>query len=197
MEIVGVVINKILPEKYEFIKDFCTRGLARLGIELVGAMPREPILSSPTLNEICKQVRGRFVNSRSEAHRKVERSIIGAMNSSHVMEEFTPGTLVVTPGDREDIILAALSTTALLEPQRKGLTGLVLSGDLLPHPTVLNLIAQSALPVIASPMDTYSVASAIHTMTIKTMPGDYEKIHRIQSMVEKYINVDRILEKIG
>ena len=197
VEIVGVVINKILPEKYEFIKDFCTRGLARLGIELVGAMPREPILSSPTLNEICKQVRGRFVKSRSEAHRKVERSIIGAMNSSHVMEEFTPGTLVVTPGDREDIILAALSTTALLEPQRKGLTGLVLSGDLLPHPTVLNLIAQSALPVIASPMDTYSVASAIHTMTIKTMPGDYEKIHRIQSMVEKYINVDRILEKIG
>lgn len=197
VEIVGVVVNKILPEKFEFIKEFCSRGLARLGIEMVGAMPAEPVLSNPTLNEVCKRVRGRFVNSRSEAHRKVERSIIGAMNSSHVMEEFTPGTLVVTPGDREDIILAALSTTALMEPQHKGLTGLVLSGDLLPHPTVLNLIAQSALPVIASPMDTYSVASAIHTMTIKTLPGDYEKINRIQEMVEQYVDVDRILEKLG
>ncbi len=197
VELAGVVVNKILPEKFDFVKDFCQRGLARLGIELVGAMPAEPVLSSPTLNEICKQVRGRFVNSRSEAHRKVERTIIGAMESSHVMEEFTPGTLVVTPGDREDIILAALSTTALLEPQRKGLTGLILSGDMLPHPTVLNLIAQSALPVIASPMDSYSVASSIHTMTIKTLPGDYEKIHRIQSMVEKYIDIDRILEKLG
>ena len=197
VEVAGVIVNKILPEKYEFIEDFCRRGLARLGIELLGAMPVEPVLSNPTLNEVCKQVRGRFVNSRSEAHRKVERSIIGAMNSSHVMEEFTPGTLVVTPGDREDIILAALSTTALMEPQSKGLTGLVLSGDLLPHPTVLNLIAQSALPVIASPMDSYSVANAIHTMTIKTLPGDYEKIHRIQALVEKHINVDRLLEILG
>ena len=197
VEVAGVIINKILPEKYDFVKDFCQRGLARLGIELLGAMPAEPVLSSPTLNEICKQVRGRFVNSRSEAHRKVERIIIGAMNSSHVMEEFTPGTLVITPGDREDIILAALSTTALLEPESKGLMGLILSGDLLPHPTVLNLIGQSALPVIASPLDSYSVASAIHTMTIKTMPGDYEKIDRIQAMVEQYIDVDRLLEKIG
>jgi len=197
VELAGVIINKIHPDKYDFVKDFCQRGLARLGIELLGAMPDEPILANPTLNEICKQVRGRFVNSRSEAHRKVERSIIGAMNSSHVMEEFTPGTLVITPGDREDIILAALSTTALMEPQTKGLTGLVLSGDLLPHPTVLNLIAQSALPVIASPLGTYAVANAIHSATIKTTPGDYEKIHRIQDMVEQYIDVDRLLEKIG
>lgn len=197
VEVVGAIINKIHPEKYDFIKDICNRGLARLGIELLGAMPEEPILSNPTLNEICKQVRGRFVNSRSEAHRKVKRSIIGAMNSSHVMEEFTPGTLVVTPGDREDIILAALSTSALMETQCSGITGLVLSGDLLPHPTVLNLIAQSALPVIASPMGTYAVANAIHTMTIKTLPGDFEKISRIQTMVEKYIDVDRLLEKLG
>jgi len=119
------------------------------------------------------------------------------MNSSHVMEEFTPGTLVVTPGDREDIILAALSTSALMETQCNGIAGLVLSGDLLPHPTVLNLIAQSALPVIASPMGTYAVANAIHTMTIKTLPGDFEKINRIQTMVEKYIDVDRLLEKLG
>ena len=197
VELVGVIVNKIHPDKYDFVKDFCQRGFARLGIEMLGAMPAEPILANPTLNEICKQVRGRFVNSRSEAHRKVERSIIGAMNSSHVMEEFTPGTLVITPGDREDIILAALSTTALMEPHTKGLVGLVLSGDMLPHPTVLNLIAQSALPVIASPLGTYAVANAIHTATIKTMPGDFEKIHRIQEMVEQYINVDRLLEKIG
>jgi len=41
------------------------------------------------------------------------------------------------------------------------------------------------------------VANAIHTMTIKTLPGDFEKINRIQTMVEKYIDVDRLLEKLG
>ncbi len=194
VEIAGVILNKILPSKFETVRDFAQRGLARLGIELLGAIPAEPILSSPTLNQISKEIRGRFVNSRAEARRKVKRIIIGAMNASHVMEHFTPGTLIITPGDREDIILAALSTTAL---QGAEIAGLILSGDLMPHPTVLDLIAQSAMPVISSPLDSYSVANSIHSMTVKTLPGDHEKIERIQALVEEHVNLDRLLEKIG
>jgi BioD-like phosphotransacetylase family protein len=196
VEIVGVIMNKILPAKFEHIRDFARRGLERCGIELLGAIPDEPLLSSPTLSQICKEVQGKFINSSAEARRRVTRIIIGAMNSSHVMEHFSPGTLVITPGDREDIILAALSTTALHEGD-KSLTGLVLSGGLLPHPTVLDLIAQSPLPMIGSPLDSYSIASSIHSMTIKTLPGDQEKIERIQTLVEKHVNVDRLLEKLG
>ena len=196
VEIVGVLINKILPAKYDQVKDFARRGLDRLGIELLGAIPDEPLLARPSLNQVCKQVRGRFINSRSEAHRRVRKVIIGAMSSRNVMEHFGQGTLVITPGDREDIILAALSTTALPLTENKAITGLVLSGDLLPHPTVLDLIAQSPLPIIASSLDSYSVASAIHSMTVKTLPGDQEKIARIQALVEEHVNVDRLLEKI-
>ena len=196
VEIAGVIMNKIMPEKFEGIRDFARRGLARLGLELLGAMPEEPLLSSPTLNQICKEIRGRFINSRSEARRRVKRIIIGAMNSSNVMEHFRPGTLVVTPGDREDIILAALSTTVLQQTDN-AIAGLVLAGDLFPHPTVMDLIAQSPVPVIASPLDSYLVANAIHSMTIKTLPGDLEKIARIQSMVEANVNVDRLLEIVA
>ena len=51
--------------------------------------------------------------------------------------------------------------------------------------------------MIASPLDSYSIASSIHSMTIKTLPGDQDKIERIQALVEKHVNVDRLLEKIG
>ena len=194
VEIVGVILNKILPAKFEYVREFAERGLARLGIELLGAIPEEPLLSGPTLNQISKEISGRFINSRAEARRRVKRIIIGAMNATHVMEHFKPGTLIITPGDREDILLAALSTTAL---QGLEIAGVILSGDLMPHPTVLDLIAQSAMPVIASPLDSYSAANAIHSMTVKTLPGDFEKIERIQSLVEQHVNVDRLLEKIG
>ena len=197
VEVLGVIMNKILPEKFDQVRDFAQRGLGRLGLELLGAIPAEPLLSSNTLNQICKQVRGRFLSSRSESRRRVRRIIVGAMSSRNIMEHFSPGTLVITPGDREDIILAALSTTTAPELQDKMITGFVLSGDLLPHPTVLDLIAQSSLPVITSGMDSYSVASSIHSMTVKTLPGDHEKISRIQALVEQYVNVDRLLEKIG
>jgi BioD-like phosphotransacetylase family protein len=198
VEMVGVVLNKVLPDKFEQVQDFARRGLERLGIDLLGVIPSEPILTHATLGQVCKQIKGRFIHAKSEGHasrRRVNKVIIGAMNSNHVMEYFKPGTLIITPGDREDIILAALSATSMEEDGR-ALTGLILSGDLFPHQTVIDLVRASNLPVIGSPLDSYSVANSIHTMTVKTLPGDAEKIDRIQQLIDKHVEVDRLLRKL-
>jgi BioD-like phosphotransacetylase family protein len=197
VEIVGVILNKVLPEKLEQVHDFARRGLRRLGIDLLGVIPAEPVLADPTLGQIARQVKGRFLNAETEDRRRVRRVIIGAMNSSHVMEYFSPGTLVITPGDREDVILAALSTSSLSEADGNAIAGLVLSGDLFPHSSVMDLIRHSDLPAICSPLDSYAVASGIHSMTIKTLPGDAEKIDRIQALIESHVEVDRLLEKLN
>lgn len=197
VELLGVIINKVLPNKYDYVRDFADRGLARLGIELLGCIPEEPVLANATLGQICKTIKGTFLSGGSRSRRRVKKVIIGAMNSSHVMEYFQPGTLVITPGDREDVVLAALSTASLGEHDGNSLAGLVLSGHLTPSAPVMDLLKQSTLPIITSPLESYSVASAIHSMTVKTLPGDVEKIDKIQTMVEKYVEIDRILEKIG
>jgi BioD-like phosphotransacetylase family protein len=104
---------------------------------------------------------------------------------------------VVTPGDREDIIMAALSTASMTEKEGRVIAGLVLSGDLFPHQSLIEMIKGSHLVTIASPLDSYSVASGIHSMTVKTLPGDDEKIGRIQALIEQYVEVDRLLEKLA
>ncbi len=58
------------------------------------------------------------------------------------------------------------------------------------------MIKASHLPTIASPLESYAVASGIHSMTVKTLPGDDEKIGRIQALIEQYVEVDRLLEKL-
>jgi BioD-like phosphotransacetylase family protein len=58
-------------------------------------------------------------------------------------------------------------------------------------------IDQSPLPVVSSPLDSYSIATRILSMNVKTLPGDIEKIARIQDLVSAHVNVDRLLEKIG
>ena len=197
VEVVGVVLNKILPAKFEYVRDFARRGLARLGIELLGAIPDEPLLANATLGQIRQTIKGTFINAKEKSRRRVKRVIIGAMNSTHVMEHFQPGTLVITPGDREDVILAALSTSTLSEGDSMAIAGLVLSGDLLPHQSVLDLLANSVVPVISSPLDSYTVASGIHSMTVKTLPGDVEKIDKIQALIDRYVDTDRLLEKLA
>jgi len=199
VEMVGVILNKVTLDKFDQVHDFARRGLERLGIDLLGVIPAEPILTHATLGQISKQVKGKFIHAKSEGHasrRRVNKIIIGAMNSNHVMEYFKPGTLVITPGDREDIILAALSASSMEEDGR-ALTGLILSGDLFPHQTVLDLMRASNLPVVGSPLDSYAVANSIHTMTVKTLPGDAEKIDRIQQLIDKHVEVDRLLKKLA
>lgn len=196
VELVGVIMNKVLPEKYEHVRDFAQRGLKRLGIDLLGVIPKEPLLSDAGLGQICQEVRGKFMNSQHHERRRVRRIIIGAMASSHVMEYFAPGTLVITPGDREDVILAALSTSALPDGDQKKIAGLILSGDLFPHQTVLDLIRASDLPVIGSPLDSYTTAHSIYSMTVKTLPDDKEKIGRIQNLVETHVDIDLLVEKL-
>jgi len=196
VELLGVVLNKILPEKFDYIKEFAQRGLARLGIELLGALPEESILANATLSQIAKTTRGTFINGKSKSRRRVQKVVIGAMNSTHAMEYFKPGTLIITPGDRDDVILAALSATALSEHDGQTIAGLVLAGDLSPSPPVLELLQHSDLPTIASPLDSYSVASAIHSMTVKTLPGDIEKIDKIQSLIENHVDIAKLLAKL-
>jgi hypothetical protein len=196
VELIGVILNKVLPDKLDYVRDFARRGFQRLGIDLLGCLPAEPVLADPSLGQISKTIKGQFVNGKERNRRRVKKVIIGAMNSSHVMEHFRPGTLVITPGDREDIILAALSTSTLSEMDGQSLAGLVLSGDLSPSTPVLDLVKQSDLPVISSAKDSYTVASSIHSMTVKTLPGDIEKIDKIQTMIETHVEIDRLLGKL-
>ncbi len=196
VELVGVILNKVLHDKFDHVAEFARRGLDRLGIDLLGVVPVEPLLANATLGQICKETKGKFLNRPSESLRRVRKIIIGAMSSSHVMEYFSPGTLVITPGDREDVILAALSTSSLTEADGRAVAGLVLSGDLFPHQSVLDLISASDLPAIASPLDSYTVANTIYSMTVKTLPGDAEKISKIQSLIERHVEIDRLLEKL-
>jgi BioD-like phosphotransacetylase family protein len=197
VELVGVILNKVIPEKFDFVKDFARRGLERLGIDLLGVIPSEPVLTNPTLTQVCRAIHGSFINCEERGRRLVERVIIGAMNSTHVMEFFSPGTLVITPGDREDVILAALSTSSFGENHDKSIAGLVLSGDMTPHERVLDLVKRSNVPTISAPMDSYTVANRIHSMTIKTLPGDHKKIETIKHLVNEHVEVDRLMEKMG
>jgi BioD-like phosphotransacetylase family protein len=60
----------------------------------------------------------------------------------------------------------------------------------------MDLLGNSDVPTIASPLDSYSVANSIHSMTVKTLPGDLEKIDKIQALIERYVEVDRLLAKL-
>ena len=195
VEVLGVVMNKVRPDKIDTITDFACRGFERLGLELLGVIPREIMLAEPTLNEICGHIRGKFLCNEALGRRRSQRVVIGAVSSANLFSNLTDGTLLVVPGDREDVVLSVLSRA--MEPEGSPLAGMVVSDDLCPQGRLLELMRQSTIPVILSPMDSYKIAQRIHSITVKTLPGDVQKIERIQDLICRHVDVPRLLEKIG
>jgi len=189
VEIIGVIINKVLPEKADYVADFARRGLKRKGLELLGVIPHQPILSSPTIDAVRDEFDAEVLNKPDTMHGLIDDVVVGAMSAANVQRHFRKGALLITPGDREDI-LAAAST----DPQ--GMAGIVLTGGLSPGPGMLSTLQQLKIPVLLAKDDSYQVASKVHDLTVKTKPADFAKISLIRDLIAKNVNVKRILEAL-
>ena len=188
VEILGVIINKVLPEKMEKVKKVLGKALAEQGLREFGVVPYVKILSSPTLAQIAEALEGEIISDK-EINRRVDNIVVGAMAPHHALSYFLPGSLIITPGDREDIILATMA-------KGEEIVGLILTCGVRPHPTILQLIKKANFPVILVPTDTYTTASRVHDLVVKVRPEDKEKIQVIKDLVEEYISVEEIYNAI-
>jgi BioD-like phosphotransacetylase family protein len=195
VEVIGVILNKALPEKVEYVRKFAERGLRRKGLELLGVIPHHPILSRPTVDVIREELGAEPLNQSERMDNLVDDVVVGAMGVQNAMNFFKRGVLLITPGDREDIILAA--ATFLSSQGKQGeMSGIVLTGNLRPSAPILKVIQQMPFPVLLAKDDSYQVASAVHDLTVKTRPNDTEKITLIRDLIARHVNVRRILEQL-
>jgi BioD-like phosphotransacetylase family protein len=194
VEVIGVILNKVLPDKLDTVTDFARRGFKRKGLDLLGVVPHQPILSNPTVRLIQLELKAELLNPGQNLHNLVDDVVVGAMAVQNAMKFFKPGVLLITPGDREDIILAAAS--ALSEGGPPQLTGIVLTGNLRPSENVLKVIQTMQFPVLLAKDDSYAVASKVHDLTVKTSPADTEKISLIRDMIAMHVDVNKILKAL-
>jgi len=192
VEVIGAVVNKVEPDKLAFIAEYAGRGLARLGVPLLGVLPIRKALSAPNLTQIVEEIGGRWLNGRDTgASERIEQVVIGAMTAKGVVDALRPGVLLVMPGDRDDLLFATMSTAGL--SGRKVVSGIVLTGHMLPHPRLLELLGQTPIPVVAVQDEPYDVASKINNMTIKTQPQDADKIPIIKQLVMDHVDLQKLL----
>jgi BioD-like phosphotransacetylase family protein len=203
VRVAGAIVNKVDLDAQPGIVRTLERGLALHGIPLLGVLPYRPILSNPTLAMILEGVPGETVHPGPDLDRVIGGVAIGAMEPAHMLERVKPDTLVIVPGDREDVILTL--TTAHLSGTRStggaasragpgAAVGLVLTGGYRPRPAILEAIRRADLFATIVPEDTYVVASEVHDLLVKTHSADAGKIEMIKELVWEHLKIDRVLE---
>jgi uncharacterized protein len=196
VEVIGVIINKVLQEKLDYITEFARRGLKRKGLELFGVIPHQPILSNPSLGLILEELGAEMLNDppSNTLYALVDDVVVGAMSAQNAIRFFKQGALLITPGDREDIVLAACTSIDLQSEDR--MAGIVLTGGLRPSESVLKVIRTMPIPVLLVKQDSYRVASKVHNLTVKTRPNDVEKISLIRDIIARSVDVEKILKAL-
>ena len=162
VEVVGAIINKVNAEEHPTLPDVLREGLAHHGIELLGLLPYRPLLSNPTLAMLVEQIKGELLSESDDLDRVIQHVAIGAMQPRHLIERVGPGSLLIVPGDRTDVIHAvvAANRAARVRGERRRvfarrqqlfgravdeggsteLAGLVLTGGYRPRPRDLEAI---------------------------------------------------------
>jgi hypothetical protein len=216
----GAVVNKVDLDADPSLPEVLRGGLARHGIELLGVLPYRPILSHPTLAMLIEQMHGDLLHPGDDMDRAIEHVAIGAMHPRHVLERIGPGSLLIVPGDRQDIIAATVAANRTqramhlhpgrwerlrhrshfgrppADPATVSLAGLVFTGGIRPRPRDLEAIREAGLFAYLVEAETYDVASRIHDLLVKTHPANLAKIDEIKRLVTEHFDVDRLLERL-
>jgi BioD-like phosphotransacetylase family protein len=143
---------------------------------------------------VLEGVRGETIHPGPDLDQVIGGVAIGAMEPEHMLQRIGPRSLVIVPGDREDVV------GAIVRAHREGAEvggdalGLVLTGGYRPSRWVLDAIRAADLFATIVPEDTYAVASEVHDLLVKTHPSDAGKIEEIKALVWEYLFIDRVLE---
>ncbi|MEA3489663.1 MAG: AAA family ATPase [Candidatus Omnitrophota bacterium] len=197
VELAGVIVNKVRPEKYDKVNNYVSKGLKRLGIPVLGVLPYVDLLDIPTLRDFREELDLHVLCGEEYLGRQMKKVLVGAMEVKEAAQHLEDGCLVITPGNRLDLInlLIKVHTGHFRAPKK--IAGLILSGGRTPKRRVYNALKKTDIPTLMSRHDTYDVASRVHDLTVKIKSRDKNKIRMAIDMIEKYVDVDRVVKSLG
>ncbi|MFN8340216.1 MAG: phosphate acetyltransferase [Cyclobacteriaceae bacterium] len=194
VQLLTVVANKVDIESELTIRSRLNASLPKGTV--VTTIPANRELGNPTMKEIFESVGGRLLFGESLLTNQVDTSIVGAMQLHNCLTRLQKNTLIVTPGDRGDIIIGALQ--ANISKNYPKVAGLVLTGGLLPEETIMNLIEglDTVVPIIAVKTGTFKTVTNVANTASRITAASKDKINLAISLFDKHVDVQSLEKKI-
>ncbi len=194
VEVVAVVANKVakgydLQLKAQLEDDFDTP------VEKI-IIPEIKSLIHPTIKEIVKELDGKVLFGKEYVNNQTDSFGVGAMQLRNYLTHLKENSLVITPGDRADIILGALQ--ANISDNYPKISGIILTGGLIPENPILRLIEGGSLsvPIVSVPQGTFTVTNRIGSIKSKIYADNKHKINTSISVFEKFVDQDRLVDSL-
>ncbi|MFZ0788219.1 MAG: phosphate acetyltransferase [Chromatiaceae bacterium] len=191
------VLNGVAPEYVAQVK---ARARALIpDSENVYVLPEQPTLGMPTVGEIRQALGADCMCGEGDAMNQVVTNYkVAAMEVPDFLGYVEDGCLIITPGDRSDIILASLAADASSSFPR--VAGLLLTGGLRPGPNVQRLLEglrRTKVSVLYVPTDTFRTALNVDRIEATILPGDERKVAAALGLFEGNVDLDELRGRIS
>ena len=146
---------------------------------LLGAIPWDFDLVAPRVADLSDYLKAEVINAGDMAHRRLRRVTFCARTVSNILNHFTPGALLVTPGDRSDVLVAA----CLSAMNGTKLGAILLTGGFKPEPRIMTLCEQAmetGLPILATEADTWRTSLLLHNFNMEVPSDDEQRIEKVK-----------------
>ena len=192
---IATIINRIDSKDGEaIIKLLKDKDLT--GEQLIYAIPDEPYLGKPTMGEIAKLLGAEVLYGEEQLNRHVYNFTVAAMQLHNFLTRIERGSLIITPGDRSDIIVACLA--AVSSASEQNIAGIVLTGGLKPEKPIWKLIKgfPRMVSILSVKENTFPTATNANKIHATISPDDDRKITQALAIFEKNVDTKQLEEKV-
>ena len=194
VEVLAVIANKVQLQNIELVTNSLKKSLPQN--ILVNSIPLIQNLNNPTVQEIVNELDAKVLFGAAHLNNQTGSFSVGAMQLRNYLLHLKENSLVITPGDRADIILGALQANESLNYPT--ISGIVLTGNIVPEDSILKLIEglSTIVPIIAVEEGTYFITNKIGSIKSKIYANNKQKIKISIATFEKYVDLDNLAEKL-
>ncbi|WP_163411006.1 phosphate acetyltransferase [Flavobacterium ajazii] len=194
VEVLSVFANKVQPENIELV----TKGLQKSlpANVLVNTIPLISSLNNPTMQEIVNALDAKVLFGENYLNNEIGHYSVGAMQLHNYLVHLHDNALVITPGDRSDIILGALQANE--SANYPTISGIILTGNIFPEESILKLIEglSPIVPIITVDGGTYHITNKIGAINSEIYANNTHKIETSISTFEKYVDIAPLSERV-
>lgn len=196
VRLLGVIINKVLPDKLEKIRTILDAWFGAIGVPVLGYVPYMNTLSSPSLGVLSREMGAETLYLKEELNMKSVTGFNSAFgNTDEVLNLISgePESALVASAGRRDIIEAVLARK-LSGVFSDGPSALILCGAEEISDWVIEACRRARLPLFRSNAPFEKTVRKIHHKIFKVEPGESRKIGDIIKLIRSNVDMDRILE---
>jgi phosphate acetyltransferase len=187
-QVIGMVVNRAEMDSFVELRIALRRELPEDNVVL-SVIPAHKTLSSPTIKEVAEQLDAEILFGSDQLDRLANRYLVIAMQLENYLTRLSENALLITPGDRSDVILSALQAhQSQCYPQ---ISGILLSGGLKPAPPIARLLdgLPCMVPILSVQTDTYDTAARVGAVRSYITADNQAKIDLSHELFEEFVDM--------